>query len=406
MKSILTSLFTIITFLAFGQFDYGCDNSRYINSIGKTIKSETVQFGKNILPSGDSMTLLMDFYYPENDQVDARPLIVLAHSGSFIGGDRAEMKDYCIRFAERGYVAATIDYRILGIAGGVPDSLKAMDIAIKASHDLKGAVRWFKGSAILDGNPYNIDPEMIFIGGYSAGAVTALIAGLIDENEITNPFINSLIAANGGLNGNTGNPDYFGYDTEFKGIISLSGAVYDTSWIDVNDPVIYSIHGDKDDILDYEYGFATVFGIQIIPLHGSANITKRTNNLGKEGFLYTVIDGGHTDIYFFPQFEQIRNEFLGISELAFATIICGTIIANEEIEFAKLQVFPNPVQNELFINGLMENTKIRLLGMNGNVVLEGQLESGKINIESLPTGLYIYQVKLGEKIYVGKVIKQ
>src|SRR5436853_6282152 len=46
-----------------------------------------------------------------------RPFILLIHGGSFRKGCRTQMTTDCIEFAKRGYIAATIDYRLGWVPG-------------------------------------------------------------------------------------------------------------------------------------------------------------------------------------------------------------------------------------------------------------------------------------------------
>ena len=56
----------------------------------------------------------MDIYTPVGDNYTNRPLLIFAHGGSFIGGSKTNptMVDLCETFAKRGYVTASINYRL------------------------------------------------------------------------------------------------------------------------------------------------------------------------------------------------------------------------------------------------------------------------------------------------------
>jgi acetyl esterase/lipase len=116
----------------------------------------------------------MDIYQPDGDTYAARPLIILAHGGSFIGGsktDDATVVELCNRFAKRGYVTASINYRLGTLINLVSsDSTVPMGIVVKAISDGKAAIRYFMKDAATT-NTYKIDTNNIFVGGNSAGAV-------------------------------------------------------------------------------------------------------------------------------------------------------------------------------------------------------------------------------------------
>ena len=83
-----------------------------------------------------------------------RPAVLCIHGGGFRAGKRERWDDLCKRLAARGYVAATVTYRL---------APKYQYPA--AVHDVKAAVRWLRANA----RTYRIDPERIGVVGDSAG---------------------------------------------------------------------------------------------------------------------------------------------------------------------------------------------------------------------------------------------
>jgi acetyl esterase/lipase/sugar lactone lactonase YvrE len=82
------------------------------------------------------------------------PAVLCIHGGGFRAGSREGYDNLCIRLAERGYVAATVSYRL------------APKYQFPAAvHDVKAAVRWLRANATR----YNIDPDRIGVTGGSAG---------------------------------------------------------------------------------------------------------------------------------------------------------------------------------------------------------------------------------------------
>jgi acetyl esterase/lipase len=105
---------------------------------------------------------VMDIVRPR-DTSQAHPAIVCIHGGGFRAGSRKGYLAQCIRLAQRGYVAATVDYR-LAPAAPFP----------AAVHDVKAAVRYLRANAAR----LSIDPERIGTTGGSAGGHLALFLGL------------------------------------------------------------------------------------------------------------------------------------------------------------------------------------------------------------------------------------
>ncbi|MEO1525210.1 MAG: alpha/beta fold hydrolase [Planctomycetota bacterium] len=105
--------------------------------------------------------LQMDLYRPK-DTWGALPAIVCIHGGGWAKGNRISHEKIAQTLAARGYVAATISYRLSGEA--------PFPAAIE---DCKAAVRFLRANA----DQYGIDPKRIGAIGLSAGGhLTALLA--------------------------------------------------------------------------------------------------------------------------------------------------------------------------------------------------------------------------------------
>ncbi|HEV8066399.1 MAG TPA: alpha/beta hydrolase [Planctomycetaceae bacterium] len=91
------------------------------------------------------------------------PAVLCIHGGGFRAGTREGYDGLCIKLAERGYVAATMTYR-----------LAPRHKFPAAVHDTKAAVRWLRANAAT----YKIDPEKIGVMGGSAGGHLAQFLGV------------------------------------------------------------------------------------------------------------------------------------------------------------------------------------------------------------------------------------
>jgi hypothetical protein len=80
------------------------------------------------------------------------------------------------------------------------------------------------------------------------------------------------------------------------------------------------------------------------------------------------------------------------------------------VETAKndIQIYPNPAQNELFINNAPSNSYIQFYNLQGQIVLNKVLKKASVNIDELQNGLYLYRVSNsnGASISNGKMIKE
>lgn len=109
--------------------------------------------------------LALDLARPKTPQ-GLSPAILCIHGGGFRAGNREHHDQLCIRLAQRGYVAATVTYR-----------LAPKHQFPAAVHDVKAAVRWLRANAAK----YGIDPERIGTTGDSAGGHLALMLGLTGD---------------------------------------------------------------------------------------------------------------------------------------------------------------------------------------------------------------------------------
>ncbi|MBC8350557.1 MAG: alpha/beta hydrolase [Planctomycetes bacterium] len=107
---------------------------------------------------GDN-SLRLDLYSPK-EPAARRPLIVWVHGGGWRNGS----KDRCpaLRFLAKGYVVASINYRLSGVA-----------IYPAQIHDCKAAIRWLRAHA----EQYSIDPRRIGVWGSSAGGHLVALLG-------------------------------------------------------------------------------------------------------------------------------------------------------------------------------------------------------------------------------------
>lgn len=301
-----------------------CDTERYTSPLFDDLDSSMmVMYAERNLETDHPNDLFMDIYMPAEgtDTLTKRPVMIWAFGGAFITGDKSQMNSLAKESARLGYVSASIDYRILTSFIPFPDSTIMMNTVVKASSDMKAAIRHFKMSADL-GNDLNIDPDQIYIGGISAGAITALLTGGVDESDIDNDFLRSLMDNNGGIAGNTGSAENQSYDYSVKGIINLSGAVYKLDFLDATDPPIFSVHGDADEVVPYTMGSPNVLIPININLFGSKAISDRCQEIGLRNDLVTIDGGGHTDIYTDAIYAQSREDFLALGYQFLKDEIC------------------------------------------------------------------------------------
>lgn len=364
----MKKLLLLISFIFSAVFVNAQCTGRYYDEQFSVKSTSNVLFGRNAEFDGDSIDLLMNIYEPDGDNFARRPLLVFAFGGSFTAGTRfsPDILTLCDRFAKRGYVTATIDYR-LGFEDGNDSDTNQFKALIRGIQDMKAALRFFyKDAATV--NDYRIDTTQIFCGGVSAGAFIALNHGYFKDTIFTNPppdWVQGAYDEVGGIEGQSGNP---GYSSKVKGVINLCGALADTLWIQTTDPVLVSVHGTADDLVAYTQDTTSVEGM----LMGSGLIHIRANNVGLPNHLHPFNGAGHVPfvlpIPFLPPASQYMDSTTWIvRDFLYQHVECDSAtisgVAERLAETPVLTVFPNP-SNTVF-NVLLDNTgKTYMLELN------------------------------------------
>ena len=236
--------------------------------------------------AGTDVNLLMDIYEPQGDTMSSRPVVVVMHGGAFaegVGGrDDAFSAATAAYLASKGFVTASIEYRTgyaLSLTAAAAEVKKA---AYRALQDAKAAVRFLKANATT----YRIDPEAVFLCGYSAGAIMALNYSHLTETKFLS---HQDTAGLGALE--TG--DNLTIPSSVKGSIGFAGAVLDTTWLTAGAAPSICFHGTEDEVVPYESGYA--FGVQIMPyLYGSSAIRRVSERIGYVNKLITYEGETHT----------------------------------------------------------------------------------------------------------------
>ena len=142
---------------------------------------------------GGDQRLYLDIAVPVGAD-GLRPAVLYIHGGGWAGGKRQDLGGEIRRMAARGYVAATITYRL------APKSLFPA-----AVEDAKTAVRYLRANV----GEWNIDPERIGAVGFSAGAHLAMMLGVMQNGD--------------GLDGDSWNSAWEGQDASVNAVVSYVG---------------------------------------------------------------------------------------------------------------------------------------------------------------------------------------
>ena len=88
-------------------------NGRYQTELFNSVNQITVNYSDVYTDSYHEM----DIYMPDGDTEINRPVVLYMHGGSFYGGTKTmtDCIDFCTSMAKRGYVAASLNYRLSNI---------------------------------------------------------------------------------------------------------------------------------------------------------------------------------------------------------------------------------------------------------------------------------------------------
>jgi acetyl esterase/lipase len=228
-----------------------------------------IVYGSASDSAGRTVPLLLDLYEPAGDTVSRRAAIVWVHGGGFVSGSRSvpQMAELATRYARKGYLAVSIDYRLATPAEFAAEPWRVMRDAM---FDARAAVRWLRANA----GAWRVDNGRIAIGGGSAGAYTALHVAYLEEE------------------GDSGNP---GFSSAVGAVVDFWGGMHDVSEMESGEAPLIIIHGTLD---------ATV------PFANALQLAARAQAVGVAWELHPLEGVGHAAWQFMDDFTAWITPFL------------------------------------------------------------------------------------------------
>lgn len=218
---------------------------------------------------GSEVTLTLDLYRP-SDPASIRGGFVWIHGGGFTGGSPRDTADVEIAtfLAEHGIVTASIHYR-LGPDVADPSNLSdpvVLGRIVRAYEDGRAAVEFTRSHAGV----WGFDPSVLYVGGASAGAATALNVGYLGDHN-TDPSA----------------------PTAVSGVISLVGRTL-PQLIQPGEPEMLMVNGTDD---------------PIVPI-ADARATCEAALAAGVGCEFHALDMGHGDTEHIPEVEALMLAWL------------------------------------------------------------------------------------------------
>ena len=194
------------------------------------------------LVNGLPVDLRLDVFRPTGDTVTNRPAVIWVHGGGFRTGTKAATTTVASEYAQRGYVTLSIDYRLdpgnrcQDVQDGKitdPNELaieraRCERAIFAAQHDTQAVVRFVRANAAA----YAVNPGKVAVGGFSAGAVTALHVAYRSDDP-----------------GDVGDLD--GVDSRVQAAMAASGCNYDPDSIGAGDAPVFLLHAEFDQAVPF-----------------------------------------------------------------------------------------------------------------------------------------------------------
>jgi acetyl esterase/lipase len=233
-----------------------------------------IVFGK-----GGAQELMLDLARPA-DERNTAPCIVCVHGGGWRGGKRQDLGQLTKVLAEKGFIAATVSYRL------TPGAQFPAQI-----EDCKAAVRFLRASA----DKYQIRKDKIGAVGFSAGGHLVSLLGTADPS--------AKLEGDGGHSEQSSRVQavvsYFGptdfinktwtKEVEDYFLVPFLGGSFEDKrdhyrrcspleYVSRDDPPFLCFHGDKD---------------TLVRIDNSEKLTKKLQDVGVSARLVTMEGEGH-----------------------------------------------------------------------------------------------------------------
>jgi poly(3-hydroxybutyrate) depolymerase len=415
-KTYLPVLFILLHYGVSAQYCTPCNRFTEAAVFTETQIDSAVNvvYGSALDYTGTNVDLKLNIYYPSPsiETLSARPLIVLMHGGMFISGDKSNLTSACMEFAKRGYVAATIGYRlgwdfVPNCQLVTPEVVISSNRAIyRAIQDLHASVRYLVHNAAQ----FSVDTAWIFAGGVSAGAFATADMAFITAEEFAQrwPYCNDPQFGEplGYINTN-GNAltDTF----TLKGLFHNWGSVVDNDYIRPSTAIpMIGFAGELDEISPIDSGFFESC-VRYDLMFGTRSIFRRLGNFGVCSEVNIKLHAGH-GVYNSTYEQGVFR--IGRASCFFKSLFCGTcaslyttdsippscsLITSTKnlLPEAGLQLCPNPSNGQLtVISNAPKGSLVKVYTLLGELLYCEPLNSAaqELQLCHLPDGVYIVEV--------------
>jgi acetyl esterase/lipase len=253
-----------------------------------------VTLGKGLIKTfkdNELLDLKLDLYFSRTDTLKKKPVVMLIHGGAFYIGSKESACEEALAtaLAKRGYFVASIDYRL----GFKPTAADVEMSGYRAIQDAHAALRFLS----FHSKGMGIDPNQVYVGGTSAGAVASLNVAFMKNDERPERILES--EKKGVVLKIEESGNRFTETFTIKAVANMWGAVADLNIIDSDEKIpVLSIHGTNDDVVPFEHDFPFQNSLMVNRLimdkmYGSKLIHDRLSMLGIRNKLVALPGLGH-----------------------------------------------------------------------------------------------------------------
>lgn len=361
---------------------YDCYGTRFINSTFNSITSTLdIPYRVATTIGGVETELTLNVFTPFNDSLSERPLIVFIHGGGFVSGNKNEMFSLCEEFTKKGYVTASIDYRLIDIP--IVDSSVINEGMIMAVSDAKAALEYLVNDATSI-NIFGIDTANIFVGGVSAGAITALHLAYLDSTDNVSNDLFQLIQKH----------HFFEYSNSnytrlpIKGVINYSGALWEKNWITSGEPVLFSAHDEYDPLVPCENEQTNTYNFNF-KKYGSCMLREEAINKKVVNESFILPKSTQHAGYLFD--EHLYNFTIKKTSRFLKNSFCMVPIINKNVI-----TYPNPVINKFTIEttGYILPFELTIYDSKGELIYKTKVTTSKfdLHVREFKNGIYFYTI--------------
>lgn len=277
-----------------------------------TNQAVNLLFGNQLVPpqlSGSPVwaeSLVCDIYSPDGDNATNRPVIILAHTGSYlpaiinnqVTGNKNDSTIVTVAnsFAKRGYVVVALNYR-LGWNPTTTVQEQATEQLIKATYrgiqDVRNCIRYIRSNATTLG----VDTSKIVVGGQGTGGYISMAFGSVSERADIESNLKFLrgdaspmvsVDSLGDWNGLGGipilnTPGNASISANAHMTFNYGGAMGDSAWIKNSSLPHVGIHCVGDIFAPFRTGNVVVptTGVTVIPMaSGAGDVVPILNRRG------------------------------------------------------------------------------------------------------------------------------